>query len=116
MEVAKQLRDGATRTGIDDVRGDLVERNQDKDAVRQSWMRDGEIGFSDANVIHEKDIQIERTWPVGNVKAAIAAEFELDLPQLFKELVRRKRSFKRDSGIEKARLRGITDRSGGVER
>ena len=110
MEQAEQLCDRAMRTRVDDACSNLIKGDQDKDAVSEARVRNGEISLTDADIIHEQDIQVERARAVGDVHAPIAAELVLDFTQCIEQLMRGQSGFKSDDCIEKAGLGGIAHR------
>lgn len=115
-ELSEELRDGAAGAGIDGLGSDFVEGNEDEGALGEARVRDLKTIFADDEIAVEDEVEIESARTVENACRAIAAEVALDCKQSVKQLVGSEMGFKRDDGVEEARLIGETDGSGGVER
>lgn len=67
----------------DDLRRDLVERNEDECALGQAGMRNFKIGLTELKVSDHQDIQIEGARAVADTCGAITAELTFNIEQRF---------------------------------
>jgi len=75
-----------------------------------------EAGSVNRLIAVKQEIEVEGTGAVGDGGGAVAAEFALDLEQPVEKFARGQVGFKREDGVEEARLVGQANGSGGVER
>jgi hypothetical protein len=94
----------------------FVQGNKNKGALGKARVRNFESRFAEHKIAVENEIEIESTRAVGDGVEAVAAEFLLDGEKCAEKLERGERRFKRESGVEEARLIGEADGRGGVER
>lgn len=95
---------------------DFVERNEDEGPLGEVRMGNLEIEFAEDEIVVEKKVEVESAWAVGNACGTVAAELALDGEEGMEKLIRDETGFKRDNGVEEARLIGEPDRRGGKER
>jgi len=93
-----------------------MERNQDESALRQPRVRNLKTRLADLHVPEEQNIQIERARAVGDGAGPVSSKLLFDGQQAFQQLLGLKLCFQGDHRVDKARLRGKSDRFGGVER
>ena len=79
-------------------------------------MRDFEAGLGEDEIAVEEDVEVEGAGTVGNGAGAVASERALDGEKRVKEPARREIGFKRNDGVEEARLIGEADGLGGIKR
>jgi len=79
-------------------------------------MRNDEARTADDKIAIEQNVEVQRAGTVGNCVGAIAAEVLLDEEQRAEQLDGSEAGIERHGGVEEARLIGIANRHGGVER
>jgi len=115
-KVCKKVRNGQARGRNAKVGCDFIQRNEDEGSLSQARMRNLEAGLGENKIAVEQEVEIEGAWAVGNRARAIASEETLNREKRVKERAWRKIGFKRDDGVEKARLIGNADGRGGIKR
>lgn len=78
--------------------------DQYKCTVGQSRMGKLQPRLIDLKMAYEQNIQIQRSWPVGNRCRTVASEFLFDFQQFIEQCARFKFSFQRHNRIHKPRL------------
>lgn len=114
-EGPKEFGDGTARAGIARARRDFVQWNEDKGPLGETRVGDLEGSFAQDKIAIKNDIEIERAGAVWDSVHAVAAEGLFGGENGTEELERRKRGFKRDHGVEEARLIGETDGLSGIK-
>ncbi len=79
---------GSSAARFDDIRGYLVERDENESAFGQPGVGNFEAWKADVEVVEEQDVEVKGSRAIGDPRRAVAAEFELDCQQSRKQLLR----------------------------
>lgn len=93
-----------------------MQRDQNKTALCQPWMRNFKARSAHHKIVEEQNIQVERARAVHNSCGAVAAKVLLDVEHLFKQRLRAQLRFEPNHGIHKSGLARESNRLGQVKR
>jgi hypothetical protein len=93
----------------------LVQRHEDEAAISQARMGKFKIRFTETQVSHQQDIQVECTGAIRDASGAVPTEFEFDLEQPFEQGVGGEAGLEGDGRVEEAGLIGKAYGRRGVE-
>lgn len=94
---------------------DFGDRNEDEGALGEARMRNFESRVGENEIAIEQDVEVKGAGAIGDGGRAIAAEDALDGEENVEDRMRGEIGFKRDDGVEKARLIGEANWHGGIE-
>ena len=93
-----------------------MERDKDKCTLSQPRMGKLQPRLIDLKMAYEQDIQIQRSWPIGNRCRTVPAEFLFDCQQFIEQCARLKFGFQRHNRIHKPGLLRESNWLGFIER
>ena len=102
---------GRSGTRIAQLWRNLAQRHQDKGPLHHPRMRNLEIVRAEHQTVIKQNVQIQRARPVGDARAAVAAELALDHEQGLEQLARTSIRLEAHRGIYEPRLIVETYRS-----